>query len=129
MGRAIRRPLPFFGGEDKLTFHRLIIGSDIYFSKEYGRIEKRNSYSVLYRYQSQLLFGQIRYFVLQEPAVFAVIDRFQTCTSNLAYQLMEASLSSIVDVVEIVNIVGKCFCICTGDKMYVAQLHCSRFID
>ena len=34
-----------------------------------------------------------------------------------------------VDVVYIINVVGKCFCVCTGDKMYVAQLYCSQFME
>ena len=71
-------------------------------------------------------YGQVRYFVLHDSLPLAIVDRLNTTHSEFAYYVFEAQLSSVIEVEQIVS---KCFCICTGESMYVAPLHCNKVLD
>ena len=81
MGRGEMKLLPLALGESQtaLHFHRLMIGRDVYFSKNYIRVVKRNSYSIIYTQRGELCYGQIR---LQDSLPLAVVDRLIPPTQN-----------------------------------------------
>ena len=50
-------------------FNRIKIGRQVFHSKAYGRVSKRNSYTVLYEKQAKQvdLYGQVQFFLLHQP--------------------------------------------------------------
>ena len=64
------------------TFYRLQQGNSIFYSKRYGKVKKRNSYTVLFKNTaSKEQFGQILYFLLIDNLPFAVLQPFAIHTN------------------------------------------------
>ena len=64
------------------TFYRLQRGNSMFYSKRYGKVKKRNSYTVLFKNTaSKEQFGQILYFLLIGNLPFAMLQPFAIHTT------------------------------------------------
>ena len=89
VGDILVKPLPAGVAEKaNLTsrmvqvFYRAEYKHHIYYSKDYGRVKARNSYTVTYCSQGQIQYGFILYFFVACETAFAVIDKLDTCYHN-----------------------------------------------
>ena len=87
-------PIPSANGCQVQKFYRALVGTNLYYSSQYGRVKKRNSYTVLYAVQgNRPEIGQIQYFVCVHGCAFAVMRVFNvisTCTA--LFQIPHAAL-------------------------------------
>lgn len=113
------------------TFYRVEVNGRLIFSAQYGRVKRRNSYTVLYKSSyNEKQYGLIQYFVLTENnGVLAVLQALQKTsvplqsefqlTSNVLNNVFSAATPvlprpTVYDVVSVDAIVEKCIFIDTG---------------
>ena len=108
-------------------FFRLQIGSELYFSEEYQRVKKRNSFTVLYSNEDGgLECGQIQYFLYVFKLV-AVVKILKPCvgsfvdptTFGLKIPIIPVEADTFA-VIFVSNILNKCVYIDLGGTKYVA---------
>lgn len=59
------------------TFFRLLIRDNLYFSKNYGRVKKRNSYTIIYKISGKRFCGIILYFFNIQGHYLAVVTKLE----------------------------------------------------
>lgn len=113
------------------TFYRLQIQKETFYAKLYGRVFKRNSFTIRYSHNGFIYFGSILYFLALQSTTVAVVNRLSVSSSNPfavhVHHINVVHASPTLDVVRISSIIEKCFSICTGQVLYVARFH-SKFI-
>jgi len=104
------------------TFHRLQLNGEVYYSQNYRRVKKRNSYTVSYKNEElSECFGQILFFVLVDSHTsLAVIRRFTVIEGGaMSHFRLSIPVQGIIPVVEterndvifVENIQQKCLCL------------------
>lgn len=112
-------------------FSRAIIKDSEYYSLAYGRLTKRNSYTVCYRETETMQYGFVQCFLSLPNHCVAVIKPFST-TSSFCYsgtleilrsRIIPVKQESAFDVISVTSFVNKCVCIhfCV-EEMYVAVM-------
>lgn len=119
------------------TFTRVLKDNVIFYSKEYSRVKTRNSYTVGFMdaTTSNIMFGQILYFVILNNEAMAMINVFTSSSAQCAFQLtfndldsrvFPVSSTTHVVAVPVVNIKEKCIFVSVGvDKNFIARF-CSK---
>ena len=73
------------------VFYRLQLCTELFYSKKYGRVKKRNSYTIAYTSTSaatqQLCFGEVIFFFVINGIPFATINKFETEQAVQHFQL------------------------------------------
>ena len=111
---------------DRLTiFFRLHKSGEVFYSKGYTRVKKRNSYTVRYRGHC---FGQTQYFAFIDALPFAAISKF-LCThplhtvipfiSDVLYPIFP---SSQYDIVDIRDIDEKCIFVHSDSEYFIVRM-------
>lgn len=115
------------------AFYRLQIAHQIYFSVQYGRVRKCNSYTVSYTKDHITKCGFVQYYIFAQECTFAFVqvlrplstfrEHFQVstdCFENITCKLFPVALDQSYEVIPVADIVEKCMCIDVGSRMYVA---------
>ena len=105
------------------VFYRLRRCNEVFYSAQYGRVKKRNSFTVVYSCGDGLRkFGFIQYFYIIEEKIFALIqvvtllqttckEHFQISTDCLDEVIVPVSSCSQFEVVPVCRISAKCVCV------------------
>ena len=119
-------------------FYRLLAKeNNMYHSAKYGRVSKRNSYTIAFADENQtLMFGQIQHFTILSGNCVAVVklfsipdnsgDHSQLTFSSLNSCLFPVHLSSVIKLVPANMIKEKCIFI---NLTYVARLTSQITLD
>lgn len=103
-----------------LTFYRLKIlqPESIYYSSDYKRVKRRNSYTVMYMCSRLVVYGQIKYFILVGSTPLAVVrkacpqaifnEKFSSDITSLNKIIIPVSMLDAFDVVSVHSILEKC---------------------
>ncbi len=125
------------------VFYRLQLCTEIFYSRKYGRVKKRNSYTVAYNSitTEQLRFGEIIFFFVINGIPFATINEFKTEQAVEHFQLpLDFSIlngiiypvvtrCSIATVIKAESISYKCVCTDVRCKTYVVLFPCKISCD
>ena len=81
------------------VYQRCIVSNVLYFSKCYTRTQKRNSYTVCFRYEEEIQFGEIQYFLCVSVSdsfkVYAYVTQLlQRTTNKRHFELPHSALDS-----------------------------------
>ena len=89
------------------VYQRCIVSNVLYFSKCYTRTQKRNSYTVCFRYEEEIQFGEIQYFLCVSVSdsfkVYAYVTQLLRRTTNkrhfeLPHSALDSGVSRIFSV-------------------------------
>lgn len=124
------------------VFYRLLLRQQVYFSSCYGRVRRRNSFTILYKdSSSSSQLGLIRLFLYISPHTMVVVERLQrlavTCRQHFLLQTDALDLvhlsgvfpvkdSGNIDVISPTDIHSKCIYLDVGTK-YVGVFPCASF--
>lgn len=129
--------------QDVTKFYRLVIGRNVYFSKEYCNVVARNSYTVRFIKEGSTKIGVILYFVHASTVTFAVVNELVVNTNvstffNLSTDCLDrihssgifpVTLGSETLVVCVSNIVDKGVFMDFNGLLYVSTCPNSLTID
>lgn len=103
------------------VFYRVEVHGQTFYSSEYSRVKRRNTYPVLYKdAHDELKFGQVQYYFIADQRaklVLAVIKQLpvlqtSTCSVKLPYQCRSApteiSVTDSLDITDLNSIQEKC---------------------
>ena len=127
---AMQELLPVHGQKFVKTFNRVYLHGSIFHSASYQRVSKRNSFSVVYKDQDSLRYGQIKYYyqladengsvscaLLQS---FTVLSKIQNEHTSL--QIAHAELEDNLKAVQLNSISQKCVFMNMGDKKILSVI-------
>ena len=113
------------------TFYRVLTkDNQMYYSRNYFRVKARNSFTVGFKDDGSLMFGQILYFTISDSEPVAIVTVFTSSSSETEFKLTFSSLdsrvfpvtaTSIVKVVPVCNIIEKCIYISIGNEAFIAR--------
>ena len=97
------------------VFYRLSLNRTLYYSAKYGRVKKRNSFTVKYiSNDGNIAYGQIQYYVCN-ALMLAVIKKVSPC--GLLHEIVHITIDTLDKVLLPVSFLGvyDCkVCICPG---------------
>lgn len=126
------------------TFYRLQMKREVYYSKLYGRVKKKNSYTVQFIHPSSedQCFGQIFKFIsIEGYGVFAVMKPLSQCscpsesfgltepTLDYTGKIFEVKESNHLLLVPVKSIISKCIFIQFEQLSYVALMNTDLLLD
>ena len=122
------------------VFYRLRQSGQLYYSSKYGRVKKRNSFTILYRKNENILCGHIQQFMIVHGHPLVVVNTIvlkDSCHSHfgLVIKTLDKVLFPVqktlsIDVIHISEIVEKCIYIATSDdQVYVSTFPNHVVID
>lgn len=108
------------------TFYKLRIGSELFYSKRYTRVIKRNSYTILYKKGDRCYFGEvIQYFSINQCVVASVQRLVVTSKDPFIHDsipIAKVQEQSLYDVINICDIYEKCVYVeIDNDNKYVCR--------
>ncbi len=115
------------------VFYRLQKNNTTFYSAKYGRVKKRNSYTVTYYSDNEILFGQIQYFIHFSTHQLAVLKQLTLLTTSLTQHfslttdamdhrplLCPCTIGTDLVVVHTSALNTKCLFVHFDSRMYVA---------
>lgn len=115
-------------------FYRVLVGQTVLYSAEYRRMSVRNSFTVNYKQDNFVKFGQIQYFLYFSSQILAVIIPLccESCTAHfgLAHGALDSlPTSQIVRVISraslctisVYSVIGKCVFMNFTHGTYIAS--------
>lgn len=117
------------------TFYRMRICDEIFYCKNYTRVKKRNSFTVLYEKECMFHFGMIIQFYMVDKVAVALV---QTMTVLSTHPFCEDSIPTVQvkeqeavwDVIDVHMIREKCICVeIDDDTLYVSRFPCKILCD
>lgn len=123
------------------TMYRAEINGNLYYSKQYMRVKKRNSHTVSYNLEGSKCFGFIECYIFVHNRFIAVIkhihplqvtckDYFHlTCSPRCCDRIVPVTLMDSFSAVFIPNIIEKCLFIDFGYQQYIATFPSSILFD
>ncbi len=114
------------------AFYRLQLDNQVFYSSEYGRVKKRNSYTVLYKSGSGTKFGLIKHYIYLNH-VFLLVKQLKvlpvTCQQRFKIDADAMDIVSRVlpvtvgdpEIISVQQVVSKCMYIDMLHHQYVAK--------
>lgn len=76
---------PICSSDEVHKFYRVVVGKNVFFSKEYTRVKARNSFTVEYIHQGTVRIGTVLYFIYISGCTFASISELQKISNISGY--------------------------------------------
>ena len=112
------------------VFYRLLRKGETFYSKEYRRTKKRNSYTIAFHSGDVISYGYIMYFVninsIKLP--FAVVQRLVPVRVDKFHPVTSVQLQQ-VEIVHVNNIIEKCVCMHLRNSTYLATFPSHLNVD
>ena len=108
------------------TFYEVWIGSELFYSKQYTRVIKRNSYTILYKKGDRCYFGKVlQYYFVNQNVIASVQRLVVTSKDPFIYDsipMVKVKEQSLYDVINICDIYEKCVYVeIDNDNTYVCR--------